>query len=154
MKKSYLKIFLTIVALLLGYIVIDAIMGDGKTDAAGTFELIIMDESETIVFNEDLTYKEGQSFFDVLRENFELTCANRNYRADSTCSYKFSILQHKSHVILGIKSDNFEIVTDWDNTFLKIEVYDNHAYVASNVGFDYVDLEQSKKIRIRAEKVA
>ena len=128
-------------------------MGDGKTEDDGTIELTIMDNDNIVVFNESLTYKEGQSFFDVLNENFELTCANRLYKEDPTCSYKFSVMQYKNHVILGIKSNSFEIVTDWDNTFLKIEFYDGNTYVKSNVGFDYVDLEENKKIRIHADRV-
>lgn len=153
MKKIILKIVLTLVALLLGYIIINVIMGDGKTDDDGSFELIILDSNQDVVYNEVLNYVEGQTFFDVLNENFELTCANRFYKADDTCSYKFSVMQYKNHVILGIKSDDFEIMTDWENTFLKIEIYNNNNYVKSESGFDYVDIEENKKIRISADLV-
>ncbi|MCD4827436.1 MAG: hypothetical protein K8Q99_06655 [Acholeplasmataceae bacterium] len=153
MKKTIIKIALTIAALLLAYLVINVIMGDGTTDDEGSFELVIVDVDNNIVFEDVLTYSEGQTFFDVLNENFELTCANKFYEADMSCSYKFSILQYKNHVILGIKSDVFEIVTDWDNTFLNIEIYIDDTYVKSTVGFDYVDIEENKKIRITADLV-
>ncbi|BCR36665.1 hypothetical protein [Mariniplasma anaerobium] len=153
MKKIILKIVLTISALLLGYIIINVIMGDGKTDGDGSFELIILDSNQDVVYNEVLYYEEGQTFFDVLNENFELTCANRLYEADDTCGYKFTIMQYKNHVVLGIKSDVFEIMTDWDNTFLKIEIYDGNEYVRSTIGFDYVNIEENKKIRISADLV-
>jgi hypothetical protein len=153
MKKIILKIVLTIAALLLGYIVINVIMGDGKTDGDGSFELIILDDNQDVVYNEILNYEKDQTFFDVLNENFELTCANRLYEPDSTCSYKFTIMQYKNHIILGIKSDEFDIMTDWDNTFIKIEIYNGNEYVRSTIGFDYVDIEDNKKIRISADLV-
>lgn len=153
MKKIIIKIVLTLAALLLGYIVINVIMGDGKTDGDGSFELIILDDNQDVVYNEILNYEKDQTFFDVLNENFELTCANRLYEADSTCSYKFTIMQYKNHIILGIKSDEFDIMTDWDNTFIKIEIYNGNEYVRSTIGFDYVDIEENKKIRISADLV-
>jgi hypothetical protein len=153
MKKIVIKIVLTLAALLLGYIVINVIMGDGKTDGDGSFELIILDSNQDVVYNEILNYEKDQTFFDVLNENFELTCANRLYEPDSTCSYKFTIMQYKNHIILGIKSDEFDIMTDWDNTFIKIEIYDGNEYVRSTIGFDYVDIEENKKIRISADLV-
>jgi hypothetical protein len=153
MKKIIIKIVLTLAALLLGYIVINVIMGDGKTDGDGSFELIILDSNQDVVYNEILNYEKDQTFFDVLNENFELTCANRLYEPDSTCSYKFTIMQYKNHIILGIKSDEFDIMTDWDNTFIKIEIYNGNEYVRSTIGFDYVDIEDNKKIRISADLV-
>ncbi len=153
MKKIILKIILTLAALLLAYLIINVIMGDGTTDGEGSFELIILDINDEIVFDDELTYSEGQSFFDVLNENFELTCANKFYEPDDSCSYKFSIMQYKNHVILGIKSDVFDVMTDWDNTFLNIEIYIDDQYVKSTVGFDYVDIEENKKIRITADLV-
>lgn len=153
MKKTIVKVVLTIAALLLAYLIINVITGDGTTDGDGSFELMILDINDDIVFDETLSYQQGQTFFDVLNENFELTCANRFYEADISCSYKFSIMQYKNHVILGIKSDVFDVMTDWDNTFLNIEIYIDDKYVKSTVGFDYVDIEQNKKIRITADLV-
>lgn len=153
MKKLYIKIILTVVVLVLGYIAIEAIMTDGFTLGDGEFELVIVDQSDQIVYEETLTYKEGQSFFDVLKENFEITCANKYYKEDPTCSYTFNVMSVKSHVILGIKSDTFEIMTNWNHSFIKIEVFNGQTYAQTNVGFDHVDLESNKKIRLTADLV-
>ena len=153
MKKIYLKIILTVVVLILAYITVNAIMPDGVTDDAGEFELIIVDAANVIVYEDTLTYEKDQSFFDVLSKNFTLTCANIRYKEDPSCSYKFNIMSFENHVILGIKSDTFEIMTDWKNTFLLIEVYENEVYTRSSVGFDYIDLETNEKIRLRVDLV-
>lgn len=152
MKPIVIKIILTVAVLLLGFIIIEFVFNRDVIHDAGFVELTIMDEHEEILYQKILYYEENQTFFELLNENFELTCANSFYQADSTCSFKFNIMGQQQHVILGIKSDKFEIMTDWDKTFLNIEIYDGNTYVDSSVGVDMIDLNEIDRIRILVDK--
>jgi hypothetical protein len=148
MKPIVLKIILTLAVLLFGFLVIEFVFDRDLIHEAGDIELIIMDEDQEILFHEILPYEENQSFFDILNERFTLTCANQFYQPDDTCSFKFNVMGQENHVILGIKSDDFEVITDWDNTFLNIEIYDGEKFIDANQGFDMIELDDIDKIRI------
>ena len=152
MKTIYLKIALTVIVLLLGYLFIKLVYDNNLTQTAGYIELFIVDQNEIEVYHDTIAYQENQTFFDVLNENFELTCANRNYEPDETCSYEFKTLL-SYHVILGIKNEDFSILTDWSNTFIKIYVFDGTTYIESTVGVDGVNLNQIDSIKLVVEEV-
>lgn len=148
MKPIVIKIILTLAVLLFGFLVIEFVFDRDLIHEAGEVELIIMNENQEILFHDILAYEENESFFDVLNERFTLTCANQFYQPDDTCSFKFNVMGQENHVVLGIKSDDFEVITDWDNTFLNIEIYDNDTYIDANQGFDKILLDDVDKIRI------
>lgn len=148
MKPIVLKIILTFAVLLFGFLIIEFVFDRDLIHEAGEIELIIMDENQEILFHEILPYEENQTFFDVLNERFTLTCANQFYQPDDTCSFKFNVMGQENHVVLGIKSEAFEIVTDWDSTFLNIEIYNGENFIDANQGFDMIELDQVDKIRI------
>ncbi len=148
MKPIVVKIILTLAVLLFGFLIIEFVFDRDLIHEAGEVELIIMNENEEVLFNEILPYQENQSFFEILYDRFTLTCANQFYQPDDTCSFKFNVMGQENHVVLGIKSDDFEVITDWDNTFLNIEVYSNGTFVDANQGFDMIELDDIDKIRI------
>lgn len=148
MKPIVIKIILTLAVLLFGFLVIEFVFDRDLIHEAGEVELIIMNENQEILFHDILAYEENESFFDVLNERFTLTCANQFYQPDDTCSFKFNVMGQENHVVLGIKSDDFEVITDWDNTFLNIEIYDDDTYIDANQGFDMILLDDVDKIRI------
>jgi hypothetical protein len=148
MKPIVVKIILTLAVLLFGFLVIEFVFDRDLIHEAGEVELIIMNENEEVLFHEILPYLENESFFEILDDRFTLTCANQFYQPDDTCSFKFNVMGQENHVILGIKSDDFEVITDWDNTFLNIEVYSNGTFVDANQGFDMIELDDIDKIRI------
>lgn len=148
MKPIIVKIILTLAVLLFGFLVIEFVFDRDLIHEAGEVELIIMNENEEVLFHEILPYLENESFFEILDDRFTLTCANQFYQPDDTCSFKFNVMGQENHVILGIKSDDFEVITDWDNTFLNIEVYSNGIFVDANQGFDMIELDDIDKIRI------
>lgn len=148
MKPIVIKIILTLAVLLFGFLVIEFVFDRDLIHEAGEVELIIMNENQEILFHDILAYEENESFFDVLNERFTLTCANQFYQPDDTCSFKFNVMGQENHVVLGIKSDDFEVITDWDNTFLNIEIYVDDTYVDANQGFDMIALDDVDKIRI------
>ncbi len=148
MKPIVIKIILTLAVLLFGFLVIEFVFDRDLIHEAGEVELIIMNENQEVLFHDFLAYEENESFFDVLNERFTLTCANQFYQPDDTCSFKFNVMGQENHVVLGIKSDDFEVITDWDNTFLNIEIYVDDTYVDANQGFDMIALDDVDKIRI------
>jgi len=148
MKPIVLKIILTLAVLLFGFLIIEFVFDRDLIHEAGEVELIIMNENEEVVFHEILPYQENQSFFEILDDRFTLTCANQFYQPDDTCSFKFNVMGQENHVVLGIKSDDFEVITDWDNTFLNIEVYSDGTFVDANQGFDMIELDTVDKIRV------
>ena len=148
MKPIVLKIILTLAVLLFGFLIIEFVFDRDLIHEAGEVELIIMNENEEVLFNEILPYQENQSFFEILDDRFTLTCANQFYQPDDTCSFKFNVMGQENHVVLGIKSDDFEVITDWDNTFLNIEVYSDGTFVDANQGFDMIALDTVDKIRV------
>lgn len=148
MKPIVLKIILTLAVLLFGFLIIEFVFDRDLIHEAGEVELIIMNENEEVLFNEILPYQENQSFFEILDDRFTLTCANQFYQPDDTCSFKFNVMGQENHVVLGIKSDDFEVITDWDNTFLNLEVYSNGTFVDANQGFDMIALDTVDKIRV------
>jgi len=148
MKPIIVKIILTLAVLLFGFLVIEFVFDRDLIHEAGEVELIIMNENEEVLFHEILPYLENESFFEILDDRFTLTCANQFYQSDDTCSFKFNVMGQENHVILGIKSDDFEVITDWDNTFLNIEVYNNGTFIDANQGFDMIELDDIDKIRI------
>ncbi|AUD63723.1 hypothetical protein BK010_09015 [Tenericutes bacterium MO-XQ] len=148
MKPIVLKIILTITVLLFGFLIIEFVFDRDLIHEAGDIELIIMDENQEVLFHEILPYEENKSFFDILNERFTLTCANQFYQPDNTCSFKFNVMGQENHVVFGIKSEDFEVMTDWDNTFLNIEIYDGENFIDANQGFDMIELDKVDKIRI------
>ena len=42
-----------------------------------------------------------------------------SYQPDPTCSYEFKLFSQTHHIILGIKTDSFDIMTDWDHSHTK-----------------------------------
>lgn len=152
MKPIFIKIILTIAVLLLGYMIIEFVFNRDVIHDAGFVELILIDKDDRVVYQKVLYYEENQTFFELLNEHFELTCANQFYQPDNSCSYQFSIMGQQQHIILGIKSNTFEMMTDWDKTFLNIEIYDGNAYVDSSVGVDMIDLDEIHKIRILVDE--
>lgn len=148
MKPIVLKIVLTLAVLLFGFLVIEFVFDRDLIHEAGEIELLIMNEDQVILFHEILPYEENESFFELLNERFTLTCANQFYQPDNTCSYQFNVMGQENHVVLGIKSDDFEVITDWDNTFLNIEIYDGKNFIDANQGFDMIELNEIDKIKI------
>ncbi len=99
------------------------------------------------MFDDDLIVKEGDSFFDVLDRKFAIICANALYQQDPTCSFSFALFDD-AKVVLGIQADDFEIITDWNNTFLAFEYFDGKEYRITSYGPSHLDFSNREKIRI------
>ncbi|MGM0435668.1 MAG: hypothetical protein ACQEQA_01315 [Bacillota bacterium] len=127
--KLTLRIVYTILAL--GFIVglFYILYDEGEATGEGSIDITVYDQSETVVSSESHLYYEGDTLFKVMDRHYELTCADTQYNPDDTCETTFA----GSHILLGID----DVMTDWTNTFLYLEVNDTMA----TRGVDDVKLE-------------
>jgi len=129
-----LKIIISIVVVLVGALVIRLLTVENRSTEAGSIYLYIQDEEEHVVFEGSLSYEEGDSFYDILNRHFDLTCANYNYQPDTECSYSFTTPGASGKVILGIKGDNFDLMTNWSDHFLAFYSYNDNEKKLTTVG--------------------
>lgn len=134
MKHLKLKIVLSVVVILIGIIVIRLISVDNKAEADGLIFLTIENENKDVVFSGELEFYTGDSFFDILNREFDLTCGTATYLPDEDCSHSFKGFEYQGKVILGIKGDDFDLMTDWKNTFLSFYHYNNQERVLATSG--------------------
>ncbi|MFP4178052.1 MAG: hypothetical protein ACLFTZ_04730 [Acholeplasmataceae bacterium] len=148
MKRTVIKITISAVVLALSYLFITVFMVDNQAETDGTIGVEIVDQDGTTVFTDDLDYRKGDTFFDVLDRRFDLTCASRTYQPDPTCSHTFNRITHQGHVILGIEGDDFDLMTDWRHTFLAIELFDGERYVFATESVSNLPYEDHAGVRI------
>lgn len=129
-----------------------------EVNGPGVFELIIANEGEEILFQDSITFNAGDTLYDILQTNFSLICASKTYEEDPTCSASFKFFADGSmideKIILGIKGEAFEVITDWDKTYLSIQVYENNLYRLTTKGVSGYTLKDGEKIRIIVTKVS
>lgn len=129
-----------------------------EINGPGEIELVIASENEEVLYEDVLAFNAGDTLYDVLKVNFMLTCASNTYQADPTCSSSIRFFADGStidgKIILGVKGDTFEIMTDWDKTYLAIQVYDNSSYRLTTKGVSGYTLKDGEKIRIIVTKVS
>lgn len=148
MKKTAIKIIITVVVLALSYLFITVFMVDNQAERDGEISLEILDSDDTLLYTGELDYEKGDTFFDVLDRHFDLTCATRTYQPDPTCSYAFHGIAYQGHVLLGVEGDDFLLMTDWRHTFLAIELFDGETYVFATEGISNVPYEDYVGVRI------
>jgi hypothetical protein len=153
MKKLAVKFIVSIIALASVFTAIQLLKTDHQALTSGEIELILVDESGTVVYEEWITFEEGMTFYDVLQAHFELTCANASYQADDTCSYTFSSFGSSDKVILGIKGTTFELVTDWQHSYLSIYKWDGSEFRLTAQGVMQLVFEDQDRIKISVEEV-
>jgi hypothetical protein len=158
LNKLTTKSILSLVALFVAVFVIGMIGVESRASADGHINLIIEDADGVILYDEALPYFEGETFYDVLKRTFSLTCANASYQPDETCSYAFvlgpqingSSLQ-SDKVILGIQGDAFELMTNWTDDFLAFEVLKDDSYILTSQGPSNMHFENGQTFRIKVK---
>jgi len=148
MKNLVVKIIVSVVLIITVFFTIEFFANENLSLTSGSIHLTIVDDQGIVVFDDELTFDEGDSFFDILYRNFDLTCANGSYQADEACTYDFQSFGFQGKVLLGIKNDDFEILSNWTNTFLSIEKYDGEAYKLTTVGVSNVSFGNHDKFRL------
>lgn len=148
MNKTATKILISVVSILVVLVLIRLIVPINTADSDGKIYLIILDSHEAIVFEGELSYLENDTFYDILDRHFELTCANQSYQADPTCGFSFQNFTHQGKVILGIKGDTFEVMTDWHQSFLAFEYELNDAFVLATQGPSNMPFNDQERFRI------
>ena len=157
-SNNTLKLIVTLSVIILLFAGIYFYEQSQSLSGPGEFELVIANEKEEILHQETLAFDEGMSLYDVLRTHFALTCASNTYDPDPTCSASFRFFADGStidgKIILGIEGETFEVMTDWDRTYLAIEVYQNGSYRLTTKGVNGYTLKDGERIRIIVTKIS
>ncbi len=153
LKKPIMKFIISLGVVLLGIVVIRLISENHRAEADGTIHLTIIDIEGQTVFDEDIPFYQGDSFYDVLDRTFDLTCATATYQQDDTCAYTFNSFAYQGKVILGIKGNDFELLSDWSTTFLSFYIYDGSDYRLSTFGPSNIPFQQGDQFMIRHDEV-
>lgn len=147
------KILVSLVVVLLALVSLYLLRPNHNATNDGSFSIEIIDINETLLYEGELTFISGDSFYNVLSKYFTLMCANANYEIDETCSYEFNFITHKDRIILGIKNDNFEMISDWFNTFIAFYYEKDGVLFLTNYGVNHIPYENGDKFVIKLESV-
>jgi len=138
MKGIVLKVIVSLIVLSIAAFLVHYFFIQNQASKDGTFHLIIMNASEEIVYEDDLDFFEGDTFYDVLDRNFELTIQPPTFLGI---------------VIIGISSNEFTILTNFTDDFLAIEVYEDGVYRKTAEGAVLIEPEDGQLYRLRVESV-
>lgn len=147
------KLIVSVIIILVAASVIRFLYVENRSTEAGTIYLYITDSQQDIVFEGELSYLEGDSFYDILNRHFDLTCATYDYQPDPTCSFSFTTPGAQGKVILGIKGDDFEVMTNWTNHYLAFYRYENDEKELSTVGPSNIPFENGESFMISYEAI-
>ncbi|MDI6453347.1 hypothetical protein [Peloplasma aerotolerans] len=151
MKKLAIKAIVSIVSIAIVFVAIRLLSNNHEADDDGFVHLTIVDGSGITVFEDDIEFFEGETFFDILSRSFDLTCANASYQPDPECLYTFQGFGYQGKAILGISSDHFTIITDWYTSFLAFEQHNGETYYISTSGPSHLPFNDGDKIRISVQ---
>lgn len=152
-KHLKMKILITFIVVVLALVVGRLFWINNQADHDGIIHLELIDNEGKIVFQDTLMFYEGDTFFDILNRAFDLTCASASYQADPTCAYTFTSFAYQGKVILGIKGDDFDLSSDWSNTFLAFYVKHDDDFVLSTLGPSQIPFDDGDEFQIILESV-
>ncbi len=153
MKGIALRIVVSIIIVISTVLLVNTLTEHNHAEENGQVRIIIVDENDITVFDDNISFEKGDDFFDVLNRSFDLTCATSSYQPDTTCSYSFDNLAYNGKVLLGISNSEFNILTNWSDSFLAFEVYDEPDFYLSTQGVSNIEFKDGDQIRIVVKSV-
>lgn len=106
-----------------------------QNDSDGEITIVLVDQIGDIVSSEKYEFLETDTLFDILKENYEVGCADASFHLSTECK----ALPLGSRVLMKIDS----VETDWMNTFIAIYINDEY----SNYGIDDIPLKNGDVIK-------
>jgi len=134
MKKVFVTIFALALALI-GFFV----LGDQRVDHDAGQVRVSIHDGEHLLREDSLTFSEGESLFDILKQEYSLLCANASYQPTEDCNE----LLFGSPVILGID----EVLTNWTSSYFAIYINDEY----STLGVGNVYVEDGDMVRLQVQ---
>lgn len=138
MRTIALKIIASLIVIAIAIFLVQYFYRQSQASEDGSFHLIIMDENETIVFEGDIEFYQGEIFYETLERNFDLITQPPTFMGI---------------VILGIENDQFSVLTNFTDQFLAIEVFDGTEYRKTAEGAVLIEPVDGDMFRIRVENV-
>ena len=123
------KVIISIIVLLSLTVIFFYFSQPQSGDNQGVITVRVIDQDNNVVIDDEITFTEEVSLFEILQDNYDIGCANSSYIIDYTCSFK----QLNSHIVLGIE----DMETDWYGSYLQIFINDE----ASIYGVDLILVE-------------
>ncbi|MCF7932293.1 MAG: hypothetical protein K9K93_03910 [Acholeplasmataceae bacterium] len=149
MRRTMFKIILTLIIIGAGTAAVVLMQKDNRSETSGTMTIEIVDDDGTVLFDGIVPFEEGDTFFDVLQRQFDLTCATADYKPDPSCDVvTFFGIGYTGRVILGIAGDDFSLSTDWTHAFLAFLIHDEHDYMLATNGVSQIPFGEGSRIRI------
>lgn len=153
MSHVKVKIIISVMVILVALVTIRLLTVENVSTDEGSIYLYITDQNQDTVFEGELSYIEGDSFYDILDRHFDLTCATQTYQPDETCSYSFTTPGAKGKVILGITGEGFSVMTNWTDYFLAFYTYDDGEKRLTTVGPSNIPFQDGDQFMICYETI-
>lgn len=135
------KLFVTIVVLSASAIAFFIIKPTLQNDYDGEITIIVVDQIGDIVSNQEISFVESDTLFQLLDDNYDIACANNQYQISDTCEK----LLFSSRVVLKID----EVETNWLDNYIGIYIDD----VYSTQGIDEIPLRDGATYRFEYTEV-
>jgi len=117
--SKQVKLLFTILAIVAGTITLKVLLSDQEAESDGTITFILIDASQEEVINEEVDFHIGDTIFDIINREYEVVCADEDYKPDPTCSYNSPY----GKAILEIN----DVTTDWYSSFLALYINNQYA---------------------------
>ena len=132
-KNFLLKIIVTLV--ILGISLLSIYLINPKGNKSGSINLIISDNID--MYNKTLEFKENETLFDLLDRTFEVGKVGSGSQV----------------IILSLKGENFNLESDFNNTFLAFYELKADKEVLLEYGAGAYYLNNNETIMIRKENI-
>lgn len=109
-----------------------------QAETSGSLTIILVDHEEEV--RRDVTwYHEGESLYDILSRNYEISCASPTYEPDPSCEPQI-YSEVTGRILLEIES----LKSNWKDTFIQIQINGMPAVY----GVDQVKFNDQDEIRL------
>jgi hypothetical protein len=132
------RIALTIIALSILSVTSWFLGAQFQTNTAGEVTIILVDGNTEISRNNH-AFKEGDSLYDILSENYQVYCADRHYQKDETCT-PVTFTELTGRILLSINS----LESNWSDTFIQIHLNG----VPATAGMDQLQFTDQDEISL------
>lgn len=109
-----------------------------QAETPGSLTIILVDHEEEV--RRDVTlYHEGESLYDILSRNYEISCASPTYEPDPSCE-PLMYSEVTGRILLEIES----LKSNWKDTFIQIQING----IPAVYGMDQVKFNDQDEIRL------
>lgn len=132
------RIALTIIALSILSLTSWFLGAQFQANTAGEVTIILVD-GDTEISRNSHAFNVGDSLYDILSENYQVYCADRNYQKDETCT-PITFTEVTGRILLSING----LESNWSDTFIQIQLNG----VPATAGMDQLQFTDQDEIAL------